>query len=120
MKARHATPSASTASPPSCHSSSPCLTQHKSHIDKRHGTQMRDNRHDNKSSHVPRPLSSRLCVSTSRCAKGYIMTHSKEPYHQRKSNLAQWKRAGLITRRSHDRNVQLLNGITSFFASFAL
>ncbi|KAH8737568.1 hypothetical protein BGZ61DRAFT_512130 [Ilyonectria robusta] len=24
------------------------------------------------------------------------------------SNLAQWKRAGLITRRSHDRNVQLL------------
>lgn len=30
-------------------------------------------------------------------------------FNKLKSNLAQWKRAGLITRRSHDRNVQLLN-----------
>ncbi|KAL7895677.1 hypothetical protein HDV63DRAFT_204252 [Trichoderma sp. SZMC 28014] len=45
-----------------------------------------------------------------------------ESYHDaispRKSNLAQWKRAGLITRRSHDRNVQLLNWFLSFFALF--
>ncbi|TFB06178.1 hypothetical protein CCMA1212_002222, partial [Trichoderma ghanense] len=37
---------------------------------------------------------------------------------KRKSNLAQWKRAGLITRRSHDRNVQLLLAYFLFFVLF--